>query len=240
MGRKLKSLLPNVNFDAIGLSPLQKNKENIWFKFARLFLVAPSPKMYFIRGRWADELINELESLGIEIFPEIERKSKALLKLINSISSEEEDGLTYLEECFESLLNLLCIDIEEHYYLKQHWIYFFESSKKRLDKTEFDFAKDIASFKRLFSHNSGVVVNTCHGIKGEEFHTVIAFGLLHGYIPNWNEAENVNASRKLLYVICSRTKKNLHLIAERGRTTRGGRPYENTGHLRDLNYSYDQ
>jgi hypothetical protein len=36
MGRKLKSLLPDVKFDAIGLSPLLKNRENIWFKIARL------------------------------------------------------------------------------------------------------------------------------------------------------------------------------------------------------------
>lgn len=50
-------------------------------------------------------------------------------------------------------------------------------SRKRLANPEFDYAKDIASFRRLFSHTSGVVVNTCHGIKGEEFHTVIAFGL---------------------------------------------------------------
>jgi DNA helicase-2/ATP-dependent DNA helicase PcrA len=35
----------------------------------------------------------------------------------------------------------------------------------------------------MFKHEEGVVVNTCHGIKGEEFDTVIAFGLLHGKIP---------------------------------------------------------
>ncbi|WP_145855100.1 UvrD-helicase domain-containing protein [Pedobacter suwonensis] len=239
MGRKLKTLLPNVNFDAIGLSPLLKNKENVWFKVARLFLVSPSPKTYFMRGRWSIELINELESLGIEILADRERKSKALLKLINSISSEKEDGLEYLEECFESLLNLLDVKIERSPTLKLHWEYFFESSKKRLEKPEFNYAKDITSFKRLFSHTLGVVINTCHGIKGEEFHTVIAFGLLHGYIPNWNELDAVNASKKLLYVICSRSKKHLHLIAEEGRKTKGGRPYSITGHLQDIIYSYD-
>ena len=239
MGRKLKSLLPNINFDAIGLSPLLKNKDNIWFKVAQLFLVSPSPKMYFIRGRWATELINEFKGLGIEILLESDRKSKALLKIINSISSEKEDGLAYLEECFKAFLAKLNIEIEMFPTLKLHWEYFFESSKQRLEKPEFDYAKDITSFKRLFSHASGVVVNTCHGIKGEEFHTVIAFGLLHGYIPNWNEEDAINASRKLLYVICSRSKKNLHLIAESGRTTRSGRPYSVTKHLRDLIYSYD-
>jgi DNA helicase-2/ATP-dependent DNA helicase PcrA len=240
MGRKLKKLLPNVNFDAIGLSPLLKNKENIWFKIARLFLVEPSPKMYFVRNRWATELIEEMDILGVDILVDSEKKSKTLLRHINSITSSNEDGLTYLEECFLSLLMTLEIQIEEHPYLKKHWEYFFEGSKKRLNNPDFDYAKDIASFKRLFSHNTGVVVNTCHGVKGEEFHTVIAFGLLHGYIPNWKESD-ANASKKLMYVICSRAKKHLHLIAERGRKTTGGRSsYNTTGELRKIIYAYDE
>jgi DNA helicase-2/ATP-dependent DNA helicase PcrA len=239
MGRKLKALLPTVNFDAIGLSPLLKNKENIWFKVSRLVLVTPSPKMYLVRSRWAVELIDELESVGIHLLPDTEKKSKTLLKLINSISSDKEDGLAYLEDCFKSLLLLLTINIDDHPTLRLHWEYFFEGSKKRLSNPEFDYAKDITSFRRLFSHNSGVVVNTCHGIKGEEFHTVIAFGLLHGYLPNWNEDDKIDAARKLLYVICSRSKKHLHLISESGRNTRSGNPYRTTGQLRDLNYAYD-
>jgi DNA helicase-2/ATP-dependent DNA helicase PcrA len=240
MGRQLQALLPNVHFDAIGLSPLLKNKENIWFKISRLFLVTPSPKMYLVRNRWAIELVDEFERLGIHLLPEIEKKNKSLLKLINSITSDEEDGLIYLEQCFKSLLSLLDITIEEHSSLRQHWEYFFDGARKRLTNPEFNYAKDITSFKRLFSHDSGVVVNTCHGIKGEEFLTVIAFGLLHGYIPNWKEYDAVNAARKLLYVICSRSKKHLHLISENGRTTKSGRPYCITGHLSTLKYQYDK
>ena len=58
------------------------------------------------------------------------------------------------------------------------------------------------------------------------YQTVIAFGLLRGYIPNWEVIisgdpgiANDRAS-KLLYVICSRAKVSLHLIAESGRLTR--------------------
>jgi len=239
MGRKLKALLPNVNFDAYGLSPLSRNKENIWYKVARLFLVEPSPTMYFVRNKWALELIREFDTMEIHILDNVEKKSKFLLRTINSISSKQEDGLTYLEECFQQLLHILNIQLDEYPLLKQHWDYFFEGTKKRLEKPEFDYAKDINSFKRLFRQHAGVVVNTCHGIKGEEFHTVIAFGLLHGLIPHWNDPDSTNASRKLLYVICSRAKKHLHLISEQGRTTQRGRPYSITGHLQNCNYSYD-
>ncbi|MDR2065734.1 MAG: ATP-binding domain-containing protein [Prevotellaceae bacterium] len=81
----------------------------------------------------------------------------------------------------------------------------------------------------------GQTLNTCHGIKGEEFHTVIAFGLLDGLVPHWSDPDKITASRKLLYVICSRAKKHLHLISERNRPNKR----EITEHLRLYNYSYD-
>lgn len=239
MGRKLKRLLPSVNFDALGLSPLQKNRENTWFKFARLFLVTPSPNMYFIRNKWAEELLKELENIGIVLWEDSELRPRKLLKVLNAISSTENDGLDYLRDCFEQSLTQLGIEIDQFPQLKFHRDYFFEGAQKRLDREEFDYARDIANFKRLFMHKSGVVVNTCHGIKGEEFHTVIAFGLLNGYIPNWNEYDKVTSARKLLYVICSRAKKELYLISENGRTTRSGNPYYTTPLLNGLTYSYD-
>jgi superfamily I DNA/RNA helicase len=89
---------------------------------------------------------------------------------------------------------------------------------------------------------TGVVINTCVGIKGEEFETVIAYGLLNGYIPHWNEIFSGNAneaSKKLLYVICSRAKTNLHLISETGRTTKRGDALTITSELEAVNFKYD-
>ncbi|GGH24952.1 DNA helicase [Dyadobacter endophyticus] len=239
MGKMLKSRLPDVNFDAVGLSPLMKNKENIWFKVARLFLVPPSPRMYFVRARWTFELIDEFVALGIEILPGVEKKAKVFLRHLNSVTCDEDDGLAHLEHCFGELMERLGIEIAQNSTLKQHWEYFFESTKKRMDDARFDYARDIGSFKKLFSHATGVVVNTCHGVKGEEFHTVIAFGLLHGYVPNWKDDDHLATSKKLLYVICSRAKNHLHLISERGRKTRKGSPYTTTMHLQNVRYPYD-
>ena len=79
-------------------------------------------------------------------------------------------------------------------------------------------------------------MNTIHGVKGEEYNTVIAFGLLHGYVPNWNDIIRKSdcgrsASMKLLYVLCSRAKENLYLISESGRTTKSNNPYESNKEL---------
>ena len=70
-------------------------------------------------------------------------------------------------------------------------------------------------------------INTFHGVKGEEYKVVIAFGLLNGYIPNWKIIYNKPLKRnietkKLLYVICSRAKQKLYLFSETGRTTNNG------------------
>ena len=92
---------------------------------------------------------------------------------------------------------------------------------------------------------TGVVINTCVGVKGEEFETVISFGLLFGFVPHWNEifdktADHVDASKKLMYVICSRAKTYLHLISERGRTTRRGDELTITPELESNVFDYDE
>lgn len=239
MGRKLKRLLPGINFDALGLSPLLRNQENIWFKLARLFLVAPSPQMHVVRKRWANEYLHELESMQIDLSIFQENKPRNLLRKINSIFSDNRNGLDYLEDCFRQFFDFLNISITANNSLTQHWNYFFEGSRERLERPEFEYATDISSFKKYFNHGKGIVVNTCHGIKGEEYSTVIAFGLLQGYLPNWNEIDPVSAANKLLYVICSRAKRNLYLISERGRTTNNGNPYLTTGVLTQIAYEYD-
>lgn len=50
---------------------------------------------------------------------------------------------------------------------------------------------DVESFKQCFKEKEGVVINTFHGVKGEEYTTVIAFGLLYGYVPHWNIINNI-------------------------------------------------
>jgi DNA helicase II / ATP-dependent DNA helicase PcrA len=237
MGRKLKAMLPDVSFDAVGLSPLQKNQENFWFKVARLFLIEPSPKNYSLRQRWSKELISEMKTSSLVNTEDDKFTSKQLLKLINSTTSDQKDGLKYLEECFILLFQKLEIDIINNDFIQLHWKTFFDGANVRLAKPEFNMATEIDSFKKMFKHESGIVVNTCHGIKGEEFDTVIAFGLLHGKLPNWNDNSDETAN-KLLYVICSRAKRELHLISEVGHTTQRGILYEPTQQLYEVVYEY--
>lgn len=242
VSKKLRATLPNVNFDASGLAPMSKNRENIWYKLSRLFLTEPNPKIYSSRYRWANELIENFRVITNTEFIEKYRVERNLLQLINSIKSNELEGINYLVDCFDQFLSSVEIDYTKYPQLVENRKLFFDNIESRLNDPNFKVPSDIHSFKSFYREMTGVVINTCVGVKGEEFETVIAYGLLYGYIPHWNEIFSDNAtdaSKKLMYVICSRAKTNLHLISETGRTTKKGDPLVINPELGKIEFAYD-
>ena len=49
-----------------------------------------------------------------------------------------------------------------------------------------------------------------------------------------------NETKKLLYVVCSRAKKNIYLFSEQGRVTQSGKSLTPTNELLSIDYSYDK
>ncbi|MFC0343002.1 ATP-dependent helicase [Epilithonimonas hispanica] len=243
VSKKLRATLPHVNFDASGLAPMSRNRENIWYKLSRLFLTEPNPKIYSSRYRWAGELIDNFRIHTNTEFTEQYRVERNLLRLINSISSTETEGIDYLIDCFDQFMGAAGINYKEFPSLVENRKLFFDNIESRLNDPEFKFPSDIVSFKSFYREMTGVIINTCVGVKGEEFETVIAYGLLYGYLPHWNEIFSGNAteaSKKLMYVICSRAKKNLHLISETGRKTKRGDVLSMTPELARKVFNYDK
>jgi superfamily I DNA/RNA helicase len=246
LARRLVNELPGVDFDAPGLSPLHSSRDNFWFKVARLVLTRPTPMRTRTRGRWAKEALVDLRTIASLELPESIATPRRLLRVLNGLASGETEGLAYLRDIFSQFLELVKLDVEECLTLKQAYDGFFEKAENRLANIEEQLPSDVESFRRLFSHPAGVVVNTCHGVKGEEYDTVIAFGLLRGYIPNWDAIIHgtpelaSDRESKLLYVICSRAKRRLHLIAETGRLTKKGRQYETSELLGGLRFDFDE
>jgi superfamily I DNA/RNA helicase len=138
----------------------------------------------------------------------------------------------------------LNFNIVDSHLLKQQYDLFFQSIEKRLADKDYEYPDDIESWRKLFKPRSGVVIETCHGVKGEEFEVVIAFGLLQGKLPYWDSIYNANDkgvsdANKLLYVIASRAKRNLYLISEVGRKTTSKNDYLPTEQLKSIDYEYD-
>lgn len=246
LARSLSVLLPDVGFDAPGLSPLHSQRDNFWFKLARLFLTSPQPRLYRTRMRWANEVVSDLENaLGCTLYFE-GKPSRRLLRVVNSIGCENEDGLEYLESVFDQLISALGLEVDTHPFLAEQRIQFFDVARERISGGDNQLPGDVVYLRKTFSHPSGVVISTCHGVKGEEYDTVVCFGLLKGYVPNWDTiinrtpAEAESEETKLLYVVASRAKKNLYFISETGRRTQSKNSYLTSRCLKRIQYDYDQ
>lgn len=217
MTRHLVASMPEYSFDGPGMVPFARDIENFWYKLSKIALTQSSPGMYVRRLRWAGEILNDLASEGVNV-SHLTRKS--LLRECNEIQIEETDGLIYLYNFFETLFVNLSIKFHLFPLLQEHHTAFFESSQSRVARLKEDgndFIGDIESFRKVFKNRTGITISTIHGVKGAEFDVVIAYALLEGMVPHFNDPQGQVSARKLLYVIGSRARKNLHLISEKGR-----------------------
>ncbi|HRP33461.1 MAG TPA: ATP-dependent helicase [Agriterribacter sp.] len=239
--RKLMVKLPDFSFDGPGMAPFSRDIDNFWFKVARIVLTEPSPYMYVRRLRWSKEVLNELETVGVDIS---NLTNKSFLKICNSIEINEIDGLVFLRAFFEQICERLKFNIASYPLLQEHYNSFFESSEGRIQRLKDEgnsFIGEIENFRKVFRQKDGITVSTIHGIKGEEYDTVIGFALLNDYVPHFNDANGYANAKKLLYVLASRSRKNLHLISEKYRSIHRFHSPEGktpTPHLLEYNYEY--
>lgn len=216
--RSLSSLLPDYSFNGPGLTPFFRDEDNFWYKVSKLILTEPSPLLYSRRIRWGNEILDLLQSHDVSTD---KLNPKLLLRVINSLTIEHNDGLKYLSESFDIIARELDIDFATTLGLKEHYDAFFESAGKRIERIRsenIDYAGSIDDFRNVFKRNSGITVSTIHGIKGAEFDVVLAYGLLEGIVPHFSD-KDPHSANKLIYVIGSRAKKHLHLVSETGRGT---------------------
>jgi superfamily I DNA/RNA helicase len=231
--------MPEYEFDGPGMVPFARDPDNFWYKLARIALTSASPMLYVRRLRWAKELLVELETSGVSTSG---MTPKRLLREANSIALDETDGLKYVELYFGALFSTLSVDFAAVPALQDQYASFFDSSAARiarLRKEGAQFIGDIDAFRRVFRDRSGITLSTIHGIKGDEYDTVIAYALLEGMVPHFADADGSNSAKRLLYVVASRARKNLHLIAERDRLNGLGAEYIPTEVLRKSQFDYD-
>lgn len=235
--RFLVASLPEYQFDGPGMVPFARDVENFWYKLAKIALTKASPEMYVRRLRWAGEILKDLEAAGVS---SVKFSKKSFLRESNSILIDETDGLSYLKSFYDALFKRLDIDFRVFPSLQEHYHAFFESSQARIDRLKkegTEFISDINSFRRVFQNRSGITISTIHGVKGAEFDVVIAYALLEEMVPHFNDTQD--SAKRLLYVISSRARKNLHLISETERFKYSGNEYTPTLKLLEYAFAYD-
>lgn len=240
LSKKIKELLPNVKFDAPDITPIKYDPMNVFYLISKLIFTESGQKIH-LRKKIANEIIEILtEEYKMYLSDEIDNYK--ILKIINSISETDENGVVYLQKAINNFLIEIGIDLNIESRLQKAYEDFILKVKDRVKNNHL--STDIDTFKQCFKEKEGVVINTFHGVKGEEYTTVIAFGILNGYIPHWDTIINKphyreSETKKLLYVVCSRAKQNLYLFSEQGRTTQKGAPLTSTDEIVAIDYKYD-
>lgn len=234
LSRNLRLQLPDVLFDAPDISPIKFDPLNPLYLLARL-LFMPSGQNVSLRKRIATEFISIVrDDMKITVPDGIANYD--ILSAVNHCRSLDADGLVCLRAAIEQVFALLRIDIGKEKALPGLIERFFAKIDSHV--TQHSLATDYESISKYFRDKRGVVISSIHGVKGEEYTTVIAVCLLNGYLPHWDyifQAEKIplrqTETMKLLYVLCSRAKQNLFLFSETGRKTNSGWDYTPTDEL---------
>lgn len=238
----MKEMLPDVKFDAPDITPIKYDPMNVFYLISRLVFTEPGRKSW-LRKKIANDIINILvDDFKVTLSDPVDNYK--ILKVINSLSHKEENGVIFIQNAIQQFCKMLHINLSEEKQLQKAYEDFMERIQDRVRR--YHLSVDLAIFKQCFREKEGVVINTFHGVKGEEYNTVIAFGILNGYIPHWDVIINKTQqyreeeTKKLLYVVCSRAKKNLYLFSEQGRTTNRGNPLSATDEIVLIDCDYDK
>lgn len=234
LSRDLYSRLPDVLFDAPDISPIKYDPLNPLFLLAKL-LFMPSGENVSVRKRIATEFISIVrDDLKIMVSDRIQNYD--ILSAVNYCRTMDNDGIVCLKAVIERVFGLLRIDVNKEKALSGLIECFFAKIDSRVK--QYSLSTDYNSISKYFRDKRGVVISTIHGVKGEEYTTVIAVCLLNGYLPHWDyimkpEKKHLRKTEtsKLLYVLCSRAKQNLYLFSETGRKTNRGSEYTPTDEL---------
>jgi superfamily I DNA/RNA helicase len=230
----LKQRLPGVSFDAPDISPFKYDPMNPFYLLARL-VFTESGQNVSLRKRMATELLAILRNDFKVTIPET-IDNYDILRTINLSINEREEGIVILKNVIQSVLRLLKIQLDNENRLSEIHGRFLDKAQSRTSK--YDIATDYQSISKFFKERQGIVLSTIHGIKGEEYSTVIAFSLLNGRLPHWDyiikddmKPKRQSETQKLLYVLCSRAKQNIYLFSEMGHKTQSGKNYIPTDEL---------
>jgi len=234
LSRNLRSQLPEVLFDAPDISPIKYDPLNPLYLLARL-LFMPSGENVSIRKRIATEFISIIrDDLKIMLPDKIQNYD--ILSAVNHCRTLDADGIVCLKAVIKRVFSLLRIDVNKEKALPCLTERFFDKIDFRVK--QYSLPTDYDSISRYFRDKQGVVISTIHGVKGEEYTTVIAVCLLNGYLPHWDfiikpekKPFRKTETSKLLYVLCSRAKQNLYLFSETERKTNKGSEYTPTDEL---------
>lgn len=213
--KKIRTEMPDYEFDCPELTPLKRDYFNPAYIICALSLFDSNLRMLskkrFYYKRFKSILSNEY-NISIDNYDFLD-----FLTVLNKSKSSETKGLIFLEKTVYSFLSQIVSDYGQSK-LKITIDAYFEKAREKVSSSFENITEELADFKRFFKEKSGIVIESCHGIKGEEYDVVIAFGLHERKVPYYSgdiSTSNREDGKRLLFVSASRAKKHLYLFSEK-------------------------
>ena len=194
----------------------------MWYKISRLAFTEPSIELYRKRLFWAQEFLDQItQDFGYvnNLIAPIDLLDAS--NEIRSILAEKWTGNQraelYLRDFFKQIIEYMEVKPPVLNMLEESVNLFFEGFRRKVESVKNIDIGSLEACKKVFNPGQGIKISTIHGVKGEEYDTVILFAALDGCIPHYTVPANKakNNAKKLLYVTASRARKNLWIISEK-------------------------
>lgn len=235
LARGLRQAMPDIEFNAPGISPIPRSQDNPWFNLVRLLFTPIHPENYSRRRRISAKVVSDMEGIGFS-FSSFDNPTKQVIRTMNSIVPNRDcEIVDFLDSLVAAFCQSLNFDLDSNALAYDAKEAIKESTSARV--SQYDLVNDASTLDTYFNSTNGIEVASCHSTKGEEYDVVIATGLLKGKLPHWNDIIDRSQdhadymARRLLYVISSRARKYLYLVSEQGHATQNGNPLVPTPQL---------
>lgn len=206
---KLRELMPNIKFDAPEISPIKRNDDLPLYNLSKLICM-----------RASHDNINYKRHLVIDF----KNKFKDVYKINLEINIDEFLSLVEARRVIEYEKGIDYLSLELKFFLKEYfnvfneevindYTIFISEVSKRMNDKRYKFDDVPETFMKMFNRREGIVVSTCHGVKGEEYDAIICLYVNEGKIPHFTNADNRIEAKRLLFVMFSRARKYIHVFS---------------------------
>lgn len=209
ISRKLKKLMPTIKFDAPEISPIKRNEDLPIYQLSKLICMRINHeninykrKLVINFRRKFKEFYNFTLDLNIDEFLTVIEKRREKINYCTGTEYIKNELNYFIYEFFDISKDIIESDLND----------FLEEVNNRVNDSKYKIENIPETFMGMFSRKDGIVISTCHGVKGEEYDAIICLFVNEGKIPHFSEKDNREISKKLLFVMFSRARKEIHVF----------------------------
>lgn len=196
---------PHIPIDSPTVTPLKKMDDGIWNNLVRTMFVTFNYNNVFYYERMMKSMLKDIER---RFNISCRDKADDLLDYYTSCQFDDNAVATEIikDESRKILHEIIGLSADIY---EPSINFLISATKDKIRRYTAQLSDTVECFKQCYKSKNGVVFSTFHGCKGEEYRGVIVGGLNEGYVPHSSRLQFREDSKRLLYVVMSRSKERL-------------------------------